>query len=310
MATDAQLNEAIDWRIRLRHGRDGDWEAFSLWLEVDPAHAAAYDLVALSEDAADIAVAGVPVAANDAIPTVRPLRRYFAWGGGIAAAIVAGLVALPQLADHSYVVSTRPGEQRTLSIGGTEIALNGGTRIRIDPARPRSPSLEAGEARFAVRHDAANPFVITAGDARLTDVGTTFDVVRTADGLRVSVAEGAVAYDRGARHVELRGGQRLRVDAGGKVSVVAAPAASVGGWRLGRLAYQGAPILEIVADIERTSGMTLRVDPSLAQRPFTGVIRLHADRQRTLSELGSLLDVVVQPHADGWLLAARDRTPA
>ena len=41
--------EAIAWVLRLREAGADDWEAFTLWLEADPAHQAAYDEAALAD---------------------------------------------------------------------------------------------------------------------------------------------------------------------------------------------------------------------------------------------------------------------
>ena len=40
----AMMNEeALGWVIRTRDPEFADWEAFTAWLEADPAHAPAYD---------------------------------------------------------------------------------------------------------------------------------------------------------------------------------------------------------------------------------------------------------------------------
>jgi ferric-dicitrate binding protein FerR (iron transport regulator) len=54
---DAAAAEAIDWLTRQRDPRFTDWEAFTAWLEADPANAARYDALAaldagLAEDMA------------------------------------------------------------------------------------------------------------------------------------------------------------------------------------------------------------------------------------------------------------------
>ena len=44
--------EAVGWVIRLREAGEADWDAFTLWLEADPEHLAAYEEAALADDAA------------------------------------------------------------------------------------------------------------------------------------------------------------------------------------------------------------------------------------------------------------------
>ncbi len=62
--------EALGWVIRTRDPEFDDWDAFTIWLEGDPARATAYDaLMAADADLADMVPAEpivMPVAANDA----------------------------------------------------------------------------------------------------------------------------------------------------------------------------------------------------------------------------------------------------
>ena len=57
----------------------------------------------------------------------------------------------------------------------------------------RGFALRAGAARFSVMHDAQRPFVVTAGDVTIEDLGTTFTVRYLADDrLHIAVEEGRV----------------------------------------------------------------------------------------------------------------------
>jgi len=62
-------------------------------------------------------------------------------------------------------------------------------------AGDRKVWLDRGEAFFQVRHDATHPFVVMAGDRRLTDLGTKFIVRSDADRLNVAVMDGSVRLD-------------------------------------------------------------------------------------------------------------------
>ena len=56
--------QALDWSMRTGDPAFADWEAFTLWLDEDPAHARAYDEVcAAVADAADLIGEAAP--AND-----------------------------------------------------------------------------------------------------------------------------------------------------------------------------------------------------------------------------------------------------
>jgi len=72
--------------------------------------------------------------------------------------------------------------------------------------------LRAGAARFSVPHDAGRPFVVTAGDVTIEDLGTTFTVRFTAsDRLNVAVEEGRVRVRGGDTDTEVSAGATLEV---------------------------------------------------------------------------------------------------
>ena len=128
--------EALAWVIRTRDPRFDDWEAFTIWLEGDPARAQAYDALMAQDAELDAIIppdpVAMPVAANDVAPTRRQAWRWLA-GGAIAAALVATVsIGMMNRADI-YSVSTRPGETRRIALDdGTTIELNGDTRLRLD----------------------------------------------------------------------------------------------------------------------------------------------------------------------------------
>src|SRR6185436_8428609 len=103
-----------------------------------------------------------------------------------------------------YEVATAAGEQRSVPLGdGSVVALNGGTRLILDRRNPRFAELAAGEATFTIRHDSAAPFVVAAGEHRIHDLGTAFNMVHEGDRLVVEVIEGAVRYDPHAAAISL-----------------------------------------------------------------------------------------------------------
>src|SRR5690349_12950149 len=90
--------QAIAWVIRLRSADAEDWEAFTLWLEADPARAAAYEEAALADAEIEALPTARPRPILPAAPAVerRWLTRRTAFAGGIAAALV-GAIAITTL---------------------------------------------------------------------------------------------------------------------------------------------------------------------------------------------------------------------
>ena len=304
--------EALGWVIRTRDPEFADWEAFTAWLEADSARAPVYDaLMAADADLAGIVPAEpvtIATPANDAGSRGwRPVR--WLTGGAIAAALVGvvsvGLLNRPDI----YTVTTRPGETRSIALDdGTRVELNGGTTMRFDRHDARFAALDSGEAAFTVRHDAANPFRVTVGDALFEDAGTVFNIVHTGSATRIGVSEGKVIYNPNAEAIALPAGRGLSEDESGlRVMDIATDA--VASWRQGRLTYANAPVTQISADIARSLGVRLSATPGAGAVRFTGTIRLDRDTVRFFGQAAPLMGLSAVKQGDGWLLKEGDGPP-
>jgi transmembrane sensor len=310
--------EAIEWHVRLQAGGTEDWEAFIRWLEADPAHSAAYDRVKFADAAIHpdmMPAMGSPEAANDeedasAQPSgARGRIGLWATALATAAAIVAILVALPWLTagPSRHEVATAAGERRNVDLGdGTSVVLNGSTRLILDRDDSRYAELVAGEATFTVRHDEARPFLVAAGDHRVLDAGTIFNLVRDPNRFSVEVVEGAVVYDPGGTAVPLAVGQTLLVRSGARPVLGRREPEDMTGWQRGRLSYGSVPLETVASDLSRNLGTEVRLDPDVAAMPFTGSIQVDGDAA-TLSTLASTLGLQARRIGSGWLIEPQPR---
>ena len=314
MGTGSITDDAIAWHVRLQGpAADGAlWAEFTAWMEADPAHADAYDAVAMADERLSDALASTETvieplspATNDNEPGVLPWYRGRAFLA-IAASLVLALFLSPAFfrSPGMETITTLPGETREIALAdGSKIALNGGTTIAFDRKAERFARLESGEAIFTIKHDSARPFVVDTGDGTLRDVGTIFNVRQSADGLEVAVSEGSVQYQPGSDAVTLTPGKQLRVRRGTKKALVSAvDPATVGGWQQGRLSYRDAPLATIAVDLSRSLGTSVTISPDLAGRRFSGVIRVDRDEARLFRQLESLLGVRARHSAKGWQL--------
>lgn len=307
-------DDALAWVIRMAEP-DADWDAFTLWLEGDPARAALYDQAAVALQDADQAVAALPLwaasaelephGAHEAVSAFRWWRPA-RWIGGAIAAAVVGVVGLGVWNEvpRPYAVQTAAGEQRTVALAdGSSIVLAGASRVRLDHNDPRIASVERGQMLFRVRHDAAQPFTVNVGDHRLIDLGTVFDVKATTGRSIVAVAEGAVMVDPDGVALRLDPGQSA-VMASGRWERRTVEPSDVASWREGRLAFDDAPLSEVADDLSRQLGRRVRVAPSLSARMFRGTLDLRSLQNRP-ELLGTLLNVRIRQDAEGWTLEPR-----
>lgn len=125
-------------------------------------------------------------------------------------------------------------------------------------------------------HDSSRPFSVAAGEGRTVALGTRFQVDLRGDAVAVTLAEGAVSVtgtgDLEGRTEQLQPGEELRYgsspQAWTKRSVDLQAAT---GWERGRLVFHGAPLAEVLAEVNRYVDQPLRIDdPLLAGLPVSG----------------------------------------
>lgn len=312
MATEPKqdvLDEAIAWRLRLQDATSEDWEAFTEWLEGDPARSDAYDRVeaghaVMTPAAFPPAPTPLPVAANDESPSGRRWRRWATAFAAVAAVVLVAFISLPLFRGPDfYEIDTRPGEQRSVTIAdGSSAMLNGGTRLILDHNDPRYAQLASGEATFTVRHDDAHPFTVVSGDHQVQDVGTVFNLISDHGDFSVEVIDGGVIYNPAREAVSLTAGQTLTRPAGGEAVVARADPQAMAGWRRGQLSYAGAPLRRVASDVSRTIGVPVSVTGSATALPFTGSIRIQRDPAATVGDLASSVGLRARRTDTGWTI--------
>jgi transmembrane sensor len=205
----------------------------------------------------------------------RPKRRSGVAIAGLAAACVAGIVALGigyWPVGETY--STRLGEQSVVALeDGSRIALDTDTRLRVHFTRDRRDvELEHGQAYFTVAHDTARPFVVDADAMGVRATGTQFDVKRTGEGVEVTLVEGKVEVTPASRPTtQLAAGQQLTLPDGGAPRVRRVDTASLTAWRQGRIVLDDATLGDAIAEINRYARKPVMLDaPELAGERIGG----------------------------------------
>jgi len=301
--------EALDWVIRLSEPDFADWAQFEQWLAADPAHGDAYwPLAECDRKAAAMLMAQPAATVTDMAPyRARRWRPAVGWAAAASLVAVVGGYALWPKPSGEMIVETPAGVTRVLELAdGTEVALNGGTRIMVDRGDPRNVRLERGQASFEVRHDTGNPFTVAVGTARITDIGTRFDIVHDAGQTRLAVAEGAVRFERDGRSQTLSPGQTLRAsDGNAAIALGEVDPTAVSGWRTHRLVYDRAPLSLVAADLARNTGLAISVVPQLRDHAFTGSISTEGAGDQVVPRFASMAEVRAERRAGGWVLTAR-----
>lgn len=317
----AMTEQAIAWHLRLKDAEEDTWIEFAEWLNADPAHNGAYEAVADGDARISTVLERAtfppgdehertPDFSNDDDGVRGELvrRNPWRWGALAASVAVAGLFGVQMLPnrDAPYSIETLAGEARTVSLAdGSKILLNGNTRIVLDKNDTRWAEIARGEARFVVKHDDSDPFTVVAGEQRLVDIGTVFNVVRTDRQLRVGVAEGAVRFEGMARTVDLRAGDSLAADNRGKIEISQRPVASIGSWADGELVYDQTPLEQVADDLSRSIGISLALPRAMRSKSFSGVIQTDGDRDAVRARLEQLIGEKIVAEGTRWSVEAR-----
>lgn len=269
------LEEACDWLVALK-GDTPDFDAFTLWLEVSPAHVAAYDAALLLEDRITAQtpklLAALP--ANDigeAAPSSFGRRSIAA---ALAAAVVLPASLWLTMAPQTVQVASGGAPQALALDTRTQIMLDRNSVLTHEKGDTGQVELASGAAHFDVRHDPKARFMVTAGDVSITDLGTRFEVQRNGAQVGIAVAQGSVSVAfKGGQAVTLTAGQRAFAEAGG-IRVESVDTSSVGSWLRGQLIFRNAPLPQVAREISRYTSKPVVVDPALQSRRFSGILTI------------------------------------
>ena len=318
---DRIMAEAANWHMATESDAM-DWDGFTRWLEADPAHRCAYDEIALTDgllqdhrdslgealrDAGDLSAPSQAVA-NDTgnepstIARGKFPRRLFLAATAVAAALAA-VIAVPQFATPAAqtYVSTDTARQIALE-DGSSVTLAPRSRLSIEGRNQDRMALSGG-ALFDIRHDPDRPLTITAGDLRISDIGTRFDVQAEEAHVRVAVVEGTVnVISESGTSVELPAGKGLSFDRrGGNATVASVRAEDVGSWRQGRLSYDSAPLSLVIADLHRYAGVRVDMPDAIGDRRFSGTLTV-GDGNAALRDLAQVMGLRLDGRAGAWHL--------
>ncbi|MES2902428.1 MAG: FecR domain-containing protein [Pseudomonadota bacterium] len=193
MSTHQEIEEqAAQWLARQdgEHWSSAQEQALEDWKAESTAHRVAYLRLAASWNAAAPLPHKLPAAApgNGA---------YWRIAAGLVLAVGAALLINFGGATPGTVLQTPVGGNQHMALAdGSEIVLNTATLLRSKVnKRERTVWLERGEVYFSIAPDPKKPFVVVAGNSRITVLGTRF-LVRTQDGkTEVDVVEGRVRVE-------------------------------------------------------------------------------------------------------------------
>jgi transmembrane sensor len=281
---------AIEWFVRLREGPLSPEETknFEDW-RADPAHRAAFEDV-LHMYGHLAGMSGSRRTRRASAPRVRRAAALaFATMAAFAIFSPHEEIVLRLRADHYAGV----GERKLLTLeDGSRVQLDSRSAIDVRyTANERRLTLLAGEAWFEAAPDSSRPFVVEAGEGRVTALGTIFDVALETSGARVTTLERRVAVSSGGKTTIVEAGRQTGFErntparAPEPVDTDAATA-----WRRGKLIVDRRPLEEALAALGRYHHGYIRcIGPSVCARRISGVFGAEGDTLQSAAEIEASL---------------------
>ncbi len=283
--------EAARWFVRLKDDdlTTAERREYLGWLKQAPAHVAemlritgVYSAVHGARLSGRISLEDVgpnviELSADQSAPKARRWRSL-----ALAACCVLAIVLSVSmvLLRSGKSIETGAGEWRHVSLeDGSFVRLGPRTRLQVDIGNTgRTIELRHGEATFQVAKDPARPFVVNAGLANVRALGTAFGIVRKADKVVVTVAEGSVSVsqkNQAADHpaaAPLSAGEQIAVSKTRASAVQRVDVARELAWAEGRLIFDSETLAQAVEEFNLRNRVQIEIqDPAIAARPVRGV---------------------------------------
>lgn len=212
-------------------------------------------------------------------------------GTVIAHDTLAGLQYRQQAEDsvvHYHTIQVpRGGEYRFRLPDGSQVWMNSASELRF-PTRFTGRErvvCASGELYFDVQPDHDHPFVVEAGDNRVTVLGTQFNLSAYPEEQQVltTLVRGAVEFRHGSESVRLKPGQQAVLDvATQQMNTRQVDVLLYTSWVNGVFEYERMPLSVIVRQLARWYDVEFTFEAGeFRDHPFTGIAR----RDQTLAEI-------------------------
>jgi transmembrane sensor len=247
-------------------------------------------------------------------------RRHQFWRRNLGFATAAVLVLAVgilwrELAPRTSQFATAIGEQRSIQLeDGSMLVLDTDSRIvtRFDRSR-RELEIEKGRVDIVVAEDVNRQFEVIAGNGRVRDIGTRFQVARFADDVTVTLIEGQVAVrlasDPDDERMLSPGQQLSYAQTGSMREVRAVDIESANAWTRGEVIMKDRNLDELIGEYNRYTSKPLRLaEPSLGERPVSGVFHLN-DRASLLKALDLGWGIVVKQESNSEVVLEERKKP-
>ncbi|WP_252736028.1 FecR domain-containing protein [Aestuariibacter sp. A3R04] len=262
--------QANKWLVILHSGAAShtDIDEFKQWLKVSPLHAQAFreaeTLWRMTRYSTSL------LSSDQLAPSCHKTTKYKAFAAA-AVVLMALLVVFLQFMpvhqqQNEWLLTTSIGQVKTFVLAdNSSVTLGADSKVSVwFDNEQRNTRIIKGDALFDIARNPQRPFVTHIDDARITVLGTQFDVQKRPQQTSITVGHGEVAVSKQNRNVNLTPGQKVVLSKNKMSKVVSVDPHFFAQWKQQRFTFSRNTLEDVVSVINRYSSTPVRiVTPSL-----------------------------------------------
>ena len=242
------------------------------------------DLIKTTPD--NLSVAHQPIGKIVELNTKKSASRWIGWAAAAVVALAVGFWFTSQstttTTTEMLVATTQYKEQKTVRLAdGTQVWLNSSSELSYPSTfteDTRTVQL-TGEAFFEVTKNPTQPFIINTNKAKVTVLGTSFNVrTRIAENnTEVIVKTGKVRLENeaGDKKIELLPNQKgVYNRSTNTIAEMEGQDMNELAWQSGRILFDNTPLKEVIEDLAKLFEVEIELkDTNLSNCPYSGLER-------------------------------------
>ena len=227
----------------------------------------------------------------------------------ITAFFITILISIPtiKMLNTINIYSSYGHKTKTVSLNdGTKVHLNAGTTLSYSKnfnSTSREVTL-SGEAYFEVEKG-SSPFIISTDLAKVTVLGTKFNVRSREDGFEIGVNEGKVKIENKTKSIDLKKGEQVDISIDQpKIISVSKVSNFYPGWKNNKLICDNSSLEKICKELERRYDIKIQFQDNLQKNTtISGIIDLSPNNlDSVLSSISLLSKRKFKLQGDSYIL--------
>ncbi len=299
------MNDDVLVKVIIGESTDEESRQVDQWLEADSDNRKYFaglksiwesSLLLKTDEGIDVdkAWAGFRERTSKEAPLNRPKRNWWMAAAAATVVVAAGLWVLSvSRTDNRYITSATGNFTKTDTLpDGTTVTLNQHSALKYSAGmadqKQREVTLQ-GEAFFDVRPDKSRPFIISAGNTKITVLGTSFNVKTLGSKTEVIVESGLVQVENAGQAARVKPGEKITSDSG-LMEKQPIKGELYSYYRTGKLVCKDTPLQELVMSLNEIYDVTIVIkNPAIEQKKINTVFD-----NKTLPEILQVISETMQ----------------